>query len=313
MTGFSDIITTSFDKRKELFGKDSCNVFRLVNGEGDGAGALFADLYGEYILMQTYALEAEQALVSNIEALIIAARELPVSIKGILLKKRDDKASAQESYDSALLWGSEPPDDYFVTQNGMRMNVDLIHGLNSGLFLDMRQIREKIGELYSETESMLNLFSYTCAFALHARMNGVKSAMNIDVSKTVLRRGMKNYQLNGIHADNRDFIQEDCGHWLKRAARKDRKWDLTVFDPPTFSRGKTGSFSVKSDYSEYLDCIGSITVKYCLSVINTHTITRDEYLSFHPESWSSIWLAHESDDFPYSENSYLKAGLWRVS
>lgn len=313
MTVFSDSITSSFNKRKGLFGTDSCNVFRLINGEGDGAGALFADLYGDYLLVQTYDAEAEQAVLSHLDELTAAVQALPVAIKGILLKKRDEKASAQVNYDSTLLHGELPPEEYHVVQNGMKMYVDLVHGLNTGLFLDMRQIRVKLAEIYSETESVLNLFSYTCGFALHARINGVRNALNVDVSKTVLRRGMNNYQLNGLTADNRDFIQEDGGRWLKRAAKKDKKWDLTVFDPPTFARGKNGSFSVKSDYGEYLQYIGSITGKYCLSVINTHTVTAEEYMSFHPGSWKNIWFAHESDDFPYLENPYLKAGLWRVS
>jgi 23S rRNA (cytosine1962-C5)-methyltransferase len=312
MKSFYDIVRESFAKRERLFGNDACDVFRLVNGEGDGAGALYADLYGTYLLVQIYDRETDRAVEENRDSLIRAAQTLPVEVKGILVKRRDEKASAQTSYDSELMYGELPPDDLVVTQNGMKMFVDLVHGLNTGLFLDMRQIREKLREVYPEAQSVLNLFSYTCAFALHARMNGVRNALNVDVSKTVLRRGMKNYELNGFNADNRDFIQEDCGRWLRRASKKDKKWDLTVFDPPTFSRGKNGSFSVKSDYAGCLADIGKITGKYCLSVINTHTVTAEEYRSFHPDSWKNVWLSRESDDFPFSGTPYLKAGLWLV-
>jgi len=42
--------------------------------------------------------------------------------------------------------------------------VDLVHGLNTGLFLDMREVRSALLQFYPAVKSILNLFSYTGIF-----------------------------------------------------------------------------------------------------------------------------------------------------
>jgi len=123
---------------------------------------------------------------------------------------------------STILEGEYPSSGIVVTQNGVKAGVDLVNGQNTGIFLDMRDIREKLRTFY-KSESinrMLNLFSYTALFSVHALKNGVNNAVNIDLSRGVLNRARVNYQLNDLKVDERDFIFGDALDWTKQFSKK---------------------------------------------------------------------------------------------
>jgi len=110
----------------------------------------------------------------------------------------------------------------------------------------------------------------------------------------------------------RDFIQEDCGRYLRRAVKKGESFSMVLFDPPTFARSKSGSFSVKTDYSRYLGMIEPLGCQLVLSVINTHSVSEDEYFHFTQRNGKMNFFMHESEDFPSESEHYLKVGLWSV-
>jgi len=309
---YKSVIEASIAKRKEL-NAGSKLAYRLLNSGGDGIPGLVIDRYGEYILIQMFQEEVLPEIKKLADAVISLIDSLPFSVKGVLFKRRDETAASQQEYRSELLWGEMPDKKYQVVQSGVIAEVNLCDGLNTGLFLDMRQVRNKLESIYSSgITSILNLFCYTGMFSVHALKNGVSQSCNVDISGTVLRRAQENFRLNGIRVDNRDFINEDSGVFLKKAAVKGRKFDLVVFDPPTFSRNKHKSFSVTRDYPEYCERIEQVCGGYVLSVVNTYSVSDNEYKTYHPSGWRLVELMHESDDFTPEQNYYLKVGLWKI-
>jgi 23S rRNA (cytosine1962-C5)-methyltransferase len=290
-------------------------AYRLFNSAGDGIDGLIIDRYGAFCLVQFF----REDLESLAEAVHVAlcACDTGFDRRGVLLKRRmkSDCADPQTEYMSELLSGEFPSDEYTVRQNGILMKVDLVRGMNTGLFLDMRSVRDRLSSVYADAapRRVLNLFCYTGAFSVHALKHGASSCINVDTSRTVLGRAMENYKINGITPPQRDFVCMDAAEYLRYAARKSLQFDHVIFDPPTFSRGKKGSFSVKSDYPALLDAIAGVAAGgLVLSVINTHSVPDRDYFSLHPSSWEQVFFANEPDDFPPAEDCYLKAGLWRV-
>jgi len=313
MNGLVKQFAAAADRRHHLFNDPATNAFRLFNGAGDGYPGLIIDRYAENLLVQSFDENAAgniPLLMSQLETII---RDLPFDVRGIVYKNRDEKAASQKIYDSSLLLGEMPPEKFIVRQSGVNVEVDLVHGLNTGLFLDMREVRAALSSYYPVVKSILNLFSYTGIFSIHARLGGVVSACNVDISNTVLRRAQANYRINGLNVDMRDFIQEDSGRYLRRAVKKGESFSMVLFDPPTFARSKSGSFSVKKDYPRYLEIIESLGCRFALTVINTHSVSEEEYFSFHPASWENEFFMHESDDFPSESERYLKVGLWSIN
>ena len=218
-------------------------------------------------------------------------------------------------WESRVLEGDYDPEDAIVVQNGVKARVDLVNGQNTGIFLDMRDIRDRLLSFY-KSESitrMLNLFSYTAVFSIHALKNGAGNSINIDLSKNVLNRAKINYRLNDLRVDERDFVYGDAIDWIKRFNKRRELFDFIVFDPPTFARNKKGSFSVKKNYLNSLESIKPLVKdRFILTSVNSYSVTEEEYRSFHPVQWKLLMLENESSDFVYKGNPYLKVGLWQT-
>ena len=72
-----------------------------------------------------------------------------------------------------------------VFENGARFLVNLTDYLDTGLFLDHRNTRQKVQAL-SQGKDVLNLFSYTGSVSVFAAKGGAKSVTTVDMSNTYL-------------------------------------------------------------------------------------------------------------------------------
>jgi len=56
--------------------------------------------------------------------------------------------------------------------------------------------------------------------------------------------------LNGVETAGHEFIYGEALNWMERFARKGRRFDLVILDPPTFSRDKAGRvFTVENGFA----------------------------------------------------------------
>lgn len=310
------LIRRAFERREVLFGDTATDCFRLFNGGGDGDENLTIDLYGRYLLVQFFPGAAAREKRDLLKAVENGCVSLPVEVRGILFKDRPKRPAGRAgdaAYASEVAAGAAPPARYTVTQNGVKAVVNLMEGLGTGIFLDMREVRDRLREAYTGGD-ILNLFCYTALHSVHALKNGMNGAVNIDLSRPALRWASLNYEENGLAADEKSFVRGDSLEWIRIFGKKKRRFGLVVFDPPTFSRNRKQSFSINRDYASSLRHLSSIAAGgHVFTCINTESISRNEYLSYHPAGWENLFLAHEPSDFPCRDMPYLKAGLWRVS
>ncbi len=310
------LLIKAIQKREKLFADTATNCYRLFNSDGDGVPGLTIDWYGGYILMQYFDDRLASATDDILKSITCAGTMLPAPPLAVLLKNRfkpDDTRDIASAMRSVVLVGSEPPEGYSVRQNGILAGIDLVGGQSTGIFLDMREVRDHLASYYRHSDAMLNLFSYTALFSVHAVRHGITGAVNVDLSKGVLERAKTNYRLNGLKVDERDFVYGDSLEWIRRFKKKGKIFTLVIFDPPTFSRNRRRTFSSKKNFLESLGLVdGLVNEGYILTSINSYSIPREEYLSFHPGGWELEFLANESSDFTHDGNPYLKAGLWRI-
>ena len=141
-----------------------------------------------------------------------------------------------------------------VAEGGYRFYVNFSDYLDTGLFLDHRITRQRLGQL-CQGKRFLNLFAYTGAATVHAVGGGAVASTTVDMSYTYLEWAEKNLQLNRLDATEHELIQADCLQWLEHEAeQKQRQYDVIFIDPPTFSRSKRmeRDFEVQQDHVQLI-------------------------------------------------------------
>ena len=168
-------------------------------------------------------------------------------IKTVMLQKRYERNSAAE-----ILYG-ESKARVIVEENGLKFEILLGKQQNTGLFLDMQPLRVWLRE-NSKEKKVLNLFSYTCSLSVAALAGGARSVVNVDLSKTSMRWGERNHDLNGQDKDTITSLPFNVFTSWGRIKQEGR-YDLVIIDPPTYQRN---SFSAERDYGAVLKKMRSL-------------------------------------------------------
>lgn len=189
-------------------------------------------------------IPAETAARRLKEVLRVAAETFAVPRERIALKQRRPQAR-DERYERFDARG----EFLIVREGGLQFRVNLHDWLDTGLFLDHRPMRLRIGK-EAAGKRFLNLFAYTGAATVHAAAGGATSTTTVDLSPTYLDWASRNLAQNGIVGRAHALIQADVMTWL--AADRGR-YDLIFIDPPTFSNSKRAEdFDVQRDHPHLL-------------------------------------------------------------
>lgn len=165
------------------------------------------------------------------EAIGVVAEILAVPAEQIAVKvRRQQKGAAQ--YERLAERGRF----HVVEEDGLRFLVNLEDYLDTGLFLDHRQVRRLVGDL-AAGRHVLNLFGYTGTASCYAARGGALSTTTVDLSRTYLDWAARNLALNGFNAAAHRLVQADCLRWLARPAKGSR-YGLIFLDPPSFSTSR---------------------------------------------------------------------------
>lgn len=219
--------------------------------------AVAVDLYRDdapgaplWVNVQEYApppsIDPEAARQRLLEALAAIQSVLEVPDAQIFLRVRA-RQKGQSQYNRL----GEAADFHVVREGAGRLWVNFTDYLDTGLFLDHRLTRARVGEL-SAGKDMLNLFCYTGSATVQAALCGARSTTSVDMSRTYLDWAARNLQLNGLRVGREHrLIQADCLSWLdEQAGGKGERFDVIFLDPPTFSTSKRmqGTLDVQRDH-----------------------------------------------------------------
>jgi 23S rRNA (guanine2445-N2)-methyltransferase / 23S rRNA (guanine2069-N7)-methyltransferase len=123
-----------------------------------------------------------------------------------------------------------------VREGGLKFLINLADYVDTGLFLDHRITRQLVRE-GAEGKTFLNLFAYTGAFSVYAAAGGATRTVSVDLSPGYLDWARQNMRLNGFAGNEHSYVERDAAEWVRNHPPGE-KYDLVVFDPPTFSNSK---------------------------------------------------------------------------
>ncbi len=216
---------------------------RLIFAESDRLPAMIADAFGDVIVIQCLALGMERFKQDVVDALIA---ELHPS--GIW-ERNDVPVRRLEGLEmtTGLLYG-DVPDRVEMTENGIRFLVDVKEGQKTGFFLDQKENRAAIGPFVHDKE-VLDCFTHTGSFALHAAHYGARKVTGVDISEYACAFAAENARLNGME-DRVRFVSANAFDLLAEESRSGKKYDVVILDPPAFTKTRSAVESAIRGYKE---------------------------------------------------------------
>ncbi len=208
--------------------------YRLAFAESDLLPGLIVDRYDDWLSVQflTLGVDVRRELLTR----LLMELFKPAGI----VDRSDPIARRQEGLrtDPGLAAGREPPPELTIAEYGLRFPVDLLGGQKTGFYLDQRENRRMVAA-FAADKRVLNAFSFTGAFAVHALKQGAAHVTNVDTSLEALEGAEAALRYNGFDPDTQaDAIQGDVFQVLRGFRDEGRQFDLVILDPPKFARSK---------------------------------------------------------------------------
>ena len=297
---------------------DETNAYRWLNSEGDGLPGVTLDCYGDYLMLQLYT----SAWDVHIDLLTTAVQRV-FQPKGIYRKLRPQETRSLEAKKrskeySCLIAGASAPVPLHVKENGLSYQVDLREGLNTGLFPDQRRNRQEVAARVAG-KRVLNLFAFTGAFSVAAAAAGAQKVTSVDVSAKYLNVAQENFSINRINPKRHEFIVSDVFTALAKMHTQKRRFDLILFDPPSFSTTSKSRFSTQGGTSKLVSATLPLLESggLLISSSNHQKVSMDDYMkelrrgALQSEAeLKTIFTSGQPEDFPCSvsfpEGRYLK-------
>ncbi len=254
-------LTAALARRQGLFDA-ATDGYRCINGESDGWPGLVLDRYADTYVVKLYArhwLAPLAASLTPAAAAVAAESGFPLGLnllellvselrprRLVLRISRNLQAAAaqsgltdgQELLPAAGIAGATPPEPaVHFHEDGLEFEAEVVRGQKTGFFLDQRENRRRIATLTAGAE-VLNAFSFSGGFSLHAARGGAKSVADLDISAVALESARRNFSFNQsvprVAAVRYEQIQADAFEWLASGPR--RGFDCVICDPPSLAK-----------------------------------------------------------------------------
>ena len=290
-TNIDILLKKAIEYRKDLFNDISTTAFRIVNGSADNLEDITIDYYDNHILITWYTKQSYK-----IKNILVQSLQKILSPSSIYQKKRFGPRGTFIDDNDDFISGNKPSFPIVVKQDNIKYAVYLDDGAMTGVFLDQRETRNSLKNLYTKNKTVLNTFSYTGAFSVASALGDAKHTTSVDLAKRSLKKTKEQFKVNNItDLSNHKIIVQDVFEYFKYAIKKDLKFDIVIADPPSFARSKKYSFSVAKDYKDLLKQIIQITNKHGLIVASTNysKISIKNFKGFVNQAFSELKLTYK--------------------
>jgi len=282
-----------------------CTGWRVIHGEADALPGLVIDVYAGCAVVVFDGPAASAFWRPRLPGVLAGIERGGIALPHVWLRgERGARA------DGEALRG-EPPGEIVIAEDEARFGVDVRHGQKTGFFLDQRDNRRTIRR-HAAGASVLNLFSYTGGFSLHAALGGATRVTSVDLAAPAIAAIENNLALSELPAQTHERIVGDCFDVLARAKRERRRWDLVIVDPPSFApneRSKPGALKAYQKLSDAALEVVEPQGRFALASCSSH-VTEADLLGIVPGDLRLRHVAGAASDHPvlpaFPEGRYLK-------
>ncbi len=192
-----------------------------------------ADLYEDHMILTELASEAIQSRRDyddwKKQATETFRSTWEIRPENLHLKTRYKRAEG-EQYEKLA-----EADGVVVHEAGLKFKIYPDNWLDTGLFLDHRNLRGMVRE-QATGKKVLNLFCYTGSFSVYAAAGGAALVHSVDLSQRYLGIVEENLKLNSLDAVPHEQMRLDAREFLAEA--KPAFYDIIICDAPVFSKSR---------------------------------------------------------------------------
>ncbi|HEV2228712.1 MAG TPA: bifunctional 23S rRNA (guanine(2069)-N(7))-methyltransferase RlmK/23S rRNA (guanine(2445)-N(2))-methyltransferase RlmL [Steroidobacteraceae bacterium] len=272
---FANRLTKNLKRLRSWAGRSGVSCYRLYDADMPEY-AFAVDLYRtvdsqeDWLYVQEYAApaEIEREAVQRRRGEVLASLPAVTGVPSERIRVRTRRRTPRGEQYGKL---GERQRFHVVAEGGLRFRVNFDDYLDTGLFLDHRLTRARLGGA-ARGRSFLNLFAYTGAATVYAAAGGASTSISVDLSRTYLEWAQQNLALNDLTSPAHALVQADCREWLADAAARAPRFDLIFLDPPTFSNSKRmeGVLDVARDHAQLIDACARLLAPGGLLVFSTN-------------------------------------------
>ena len=248
--------------------RDETQIGRYFAGRADGLDGVIVDAFGALVVLTIY----NPAIVADAEQFLKGTQNLFGAGRFVIGKIRSSGGGFLYLDPCGVLgkkWIAQEDDCLFETRADDKNDF--------GLFPDARAARLALRTLVSPESVVLNLFSYTCGFAVVAQKQGAKASINVDANPEMLTWGKRNADLNGV-----DFsvVPELAQKYLARLERRVEEGklvcpDIWVCDPPAFGVGRGPQRVLKHFWDAFWGSVERLSPRALVILRNDRTGYRE--------------------------------------
>ncbi|KJS88910.1 MAG: SAM-dependent methyltransferase [Desulfosporosinus sp. BICA1-9] len=246
---------------------------RVVHGEADFLPGLIIDKYEDVLVVQILSLGIEMRRQWIYQALIKLFNPLGI------FERSDVSVRRLEGLEERMGFVDQPFETKVtVRENGLSILVDVAEGQKTGYFFDQRENRAALKPLMTgwgagrgikvdsnglpidpkgkaiknpfwDGAEVLDCFSHTGSFMLHACQYGAKKVTCLDISEKAIEMAKSNALLNGF-LHRTEFIAANAFDFLREQVKDKKTWDVVILDPPAFAKNRQAIEGALRGYKE---------------------------------------------------------------
>ena len=230
----------ALDYRKAVMGEEYA-ACRLIFGEADGFPGLTVDRYNGVLVTEVLSAGMERVK----ELLYDILMEEP-GFEAVY-ERSDSPLRGKEGL--ACMTGfarGSGSGHTVIRENGLLFDVDYINGQKTGFFLDQKENRRAAAR-FARGRRVLDCFTHTGAFALHAAHYGAAEVTGVDISDLACRQAAENAALNNLDID---FVEANAFDLLREKYDAHEQYDTIILDPPAFTKTRAAVPAALRGYKE---------------------------------------------------------------
>ena len=213
---------------------------RVIWSESDGVPGVIIDRYGDDFVLQTLTLAMDLRKDLIVNAMVDVFGDIAVIERNDAPVRKTEGLEAR----SGVLRGT--PSQRSVEVGGVELEVDLLRGHKTGLYLDQTH-NYSVVAAYGRDRRVLDCFANQGAFALACARAGATEVTGIEENSENIAAAKRNAARNEVKIE---WVQQDVFQFLRTAEKAGAQYDLIVLDPPSFTKTKSGVRDALRGYRE---------------------------------------------------------------